>query len=82
VLAGSEDEELNRLIEIVEGRFLFGRYDVAGLAPDDAGPAWIDNLPEGYLREAAQELSGAAAADPAAAAGLREFSRLWREVGK
>jgi DNA repair exonuclease SbcCD nuclease subunit len=82
VLAGSEHEELNRLIEIVEGRFLFGRYDVAGLAPDDTGPAWIDGLPEGYLREAARELLGTAAADPTAAAGLREFSRLWREVGK
>lgn len=85
VLFGSEHEALNHLLEIVEGRFLFGRYDVTRLAPDETGPAWIERLPEGYLRDSARYLLGMAAGDPSdlvAAAALREYSRLWQEVSK
>jgi DNA repair exonuclease SbcCD nuclease subunit len=82
-LFGTEDEVLSRLVEIVEGRFLFGRIDVSGLLPDEVGPDWIERLPEGYLREAAQKLLASARSQPpdvAAAAGLRRFLRLWQEV--
>lgn len=85
VLSGSEHEALNRLLEIIEGRFLFGRSDVIRLLPDETGPAWIERLPEGYLRDAARDLLGMAAGDPSdlvAAAALREYSRMWQEVTK
>jgi hypothetical protein len=73
------------LIEIVEGRFLFGRAYVSGLAPDDAEPDWMERLPDGYLREAAHDLFTSARGephDPAAAAALRRFFRLWQEVSR
>jgi hypothetical protein len=85
VLFGSDHEALNQLLEIVEGRFLFGRYDAHCLVADETGPEWIEKLPEGYLREAARDLLGLAAAEPpdlVAAAALREYSRLWQEVSK
>jgi DNA repair exonuclease SbcCD nuclease subunit len=85
VLFGSEYEALSRLLEIIEGRFLFGRHDVTRLVPDETGPEWIERLPEGYLRDAAHELLGMAAGDPpdpVAADALREYSMLWREVCK
>lgn len=82
-LFGPEHDALARLLEIVEKRFLFGRSDTSRLVPDQSGPDWIENLPEGYLRSAAQDLLSAASAsppDPVAAAALREYSRLWREA--
>ncbi len=82
-IRGSEHDALNRLLEIVENRFLFGRADVTRLRLDESGPGWIEKLPEDYLRQAARELLAAAAGDPpdpAAAEALREFSRLWQEV--
>jgi DNA repair exonuclease SbcCD nuclease subunit len=82
-LFGTEDGALSRLIEIVEGRFLFGRINVSGLVPDEVGPDWIERLPEGYLREAAQKLLACARSEPpdaAAAAALRRFLRLWQEM--
>jgi predicted phosphodiesterase len=85
VLFGSDHEALNQLLEIVEGRFLFGRCNVIRLASDETGPEWIERLPEGYLRDAAKDLLGMAAGDPpdiVAAPALREYSRLWQEVGK
>ena len=85
VLFGSEHDALNQLLEIVEGRFLFGRSDVNRLPPDETGPEWVERLPEGYLRDAARDLLGMAAGDapdPVAVAALREYSRLWQEVSK
>ena len=85
VLFGSEHDALNQLLEIVEGRFLFGRSDVNRLAPDETGPEWVERLPEGYLRDAARDLLGMAAGDapdPVAVAALREYSRLWQEGSK
>ena len=41
--------------EIVEKRFLFGRSEFDRLLPDHSGPDWIEHLPEGYLRNAAQD---------------------------
>jgi hypothetical protein len=79
-LFGLDYEPLGQLIEIVEGRFLYGRCDAERLVPDHEGPEWIEHLPEGYLREAACNLLHDAAADPVASAALREFSKLWREA--
>jgi hypothetical protein len=84
-LFGAEHDALARLLEIVEKRFLFGRSDTSRFVPDQSGPDWIEHLPEGYLRSAAQDLLSAACAsppEPIAAAALREYSRLWREVSQ
>ena len=84
-LFGAEHDALARLLEIVEKRFLFGRSDTSRLVPDQSGPDWIEHLPEGHLRSAAQDLLSAACAsppDPIAGAALREYSRLWREVNQ
>jgi DNA repair exonuclease SbcCD nuclease subunit len=85
MLFGADHDALMRLLEIVEKRFLFGRSDTGRLVPDQSAPGWIERLPEGYLRSAAQDLLAAASAnppDPVAAAALREYSRLWREVSQ
>jgi DNA repair exonuclease SbcCD nuclease subunit len=84
-LFGAEHDALARVLEIVEKRFLFGRSDASRLVPDQSGPEWIENLPEGYLRGAARDLLDAACAKPpdaVAAAALREYSRLWRKVSQ
>jgi hypothetical protein len=85
VLFGSEYEALSRLSEMIEGRFLFGRHDLTQLVSNKTQPEWIERLPEGYLRDAAQELLGMAVGDPpdpVAVDALREYSMLWREVCK
>jgi DNA repair exonuclease SbcCD nuclease subunit len=82
-LYGGDYEALGRLIETVEGRFLFGRCEANALAPHSDGPEWIEHLPAGYLQDAARGLLHDAAgnpADPMACAALREFARLWREA--
>jgi predicted phosphodiesterase len=84
-LFGSDHEMLGKLIEIVEGRFLFGRIDVSHLIADQSGPDWIEHLPPGYLQEAARDLLRRASGewpDPAASASLREFARIWQEVAQ
>jgi len=84
-LFGAEHDALARVLEIVEKRFLFGRSEASRLVPDQSGPEWIEHLPEGYLRSAARDLLDAACASPpdaVAAAALREYSRLWREVSQ
>jgi len=84
-LFGADHDALAHVMEIVEKRFLFGRSDANRLVPEQSGPEWIERLPEGYLRNAAQDLLAAASSNPAdagAAAALREYSRLWREVSQ
>jgi DNA repair exonuclease SbcCD nuclease subunit len=82
-LFGCDHEALGKVMEIVEGRFLYGRAEMDRLVPDQHGPDWFEHLPVGYLRSAAQELLARAsgdAPDPVAAAALMEFARLWREA--
>jgi DNA repair exonuclease SbcCD nuclease subunit len=84
-LFGADHEALSRCLEIVDGRFLFGRADVSQLTADEIGAEWIERLPEGYLRDAARDLLASAAAEPpdlVAGAALREYSRLWQEVNR
>jgi len=84
-LFGSDHEALGRLLDTVEGRFLYGRSDVSQLVAEEIGPEWIERLPEGYLRDAARDLLASAAAEPPdliAGAALREYSRLWQEVNR
>lgn len=84
-LFGSDHEMLSKVIEIVEGRFLFGRIEVSQLILDQSGPDWIEHLPSGYLQEAARDLLKKACGempDPGASASLREFARIWQEVAQ
>jgi DNA repair exonuclease SbcCD nuclease subunit len=84
-LFGSDHEMLGKVIELVEGRFLFGRIDASHLIPDKNGPDWIEHLPPGHLQEAARDLLRRACGelpDPAASASLREFARIWQEVAQ
>lgn len=82
-LFGSDHQALAKLLEIVEGRFLFGRADVSRLTLDQTSPTWLEHLPQGYLQDAARDLLSQASGAPpdlVAAASLREFARLWQEV--
>ncbi len=56
VLPVSGEEELRRMERDLEGRFLFARVDRDGLLPPPADEAWIEALPAGYLRRAAEKL--------------------------
>ncbi|HPW18730.1 MAG TPA: DNA repair exonuclease [Candidatus Aminicenantes bacterium] len=56
VLYADNYEELHRLEEILEARPLFGRLDASRLVPAPQDRAWIDDLPPGYMREAAERL--------------------------
>ena len=70
-------------MEIIEGRFLFGRAEMDRLVADQSGPEWFEHLPNGYLQDAARDLLEKASGEPpdaVAAAALMEFARLWREA--
>ena len=88
-----ESDELPRLDEIMESRFLYGRVDSSGLhpAPDDA--ELLSAVPAGVVREAASRLLELS--DPAFSGGrpepgspevasraLLELYALAREVGR
>jgi hypothetical protein len=69
----------------VEGRFLYGCCDLAQLRPEDVPPDWVEQLPEGYVRDAARQLLAESRSETpcvAAAATLREFARIWEEAGR
>jgi DNA repair exonuclease SbcCD nuclease subunit len=79
--ANTEDLE-RQISETVDHRFQFGRYE-SQMLMDDAHPGWIDDLPPGYLQEAARELAVTAPqqldrSTPRTA--LRELGRIWQEV--
>lgn len=84
-LFGHDHEALGKVMEIVEGRFLFGRGEMDRLVPDRSGPEWFEHLPNGYLQDAARDLLEKASGEPpdaVAAAALMEFARLWREAAQ
>ena len=82
-LFGHDHEALGKVMEIIEGRFLFGRAEMDRLVADQSGPEWFEHLPNGYLQGAARDLLEKASGEPpdaVAAAALMEFARLWREA--
>ena len=82
-LFGHDHEALGKVMEIIEGRFLFGRAEMDRLVADQSGPEWFEHLPNGYLQDAARDLLEKASGEPpdaVAAAALMEFARLWREA--
>ncbi|HWR50204.1 MAG TPA: DNA repair exonuclease [Bryobacteraceae bacterium] len=84
-LFASEYDVAGRVLEALEGRFLYGRGELGALRREDVPPAWVEQLPEGYLREAARDLlsqSRGEAPNPVSTAALRDFARIWEEVGR
>lgn len=83
VAEGLHDEAVESLRELVESRFLYGRFDRTALRIEGCRDEWIDGLPPGYLQETARELHRDANAEPpdvVAVGALAEFRRFWREV--
>lgn len=56
ILYADNFQELRELEEIINSRPLFGRMDTSRLVPAPQDRAWIDELPPGYVREAAERL--------------------------
>jgi DNA repair exonuclease SbcCD nuclease subunit len=52
VLPAEDREEMARIAEIVDSRFLFGRIEASGLQPSPDDETWLADLPAGILREA------------------------------
>jgi DNA repair exonuclease SbcCD nuclease subunit len=80
---GVDDEAVEHIHELVESRFLFGRFDRSALRIEGCADEWIDALPPGYLQETARQLRASAKAEPpdeVAGGALAEFRRMWREV--
>ena len=65
LLPAGDRDELRRLGEILEARFLFGRVDTSGLRPAPDDDRWVLDLPAGILQVAAGRLRELA--DPASA---------------
>jgi DNA repair exonuclease SbcCD nuclease subunit len=82
-VADGGDEAVESIRELVESRFLYGRFDRTALRVEGSRDEWIDSLPVGYLQETARRLRAEACTQPpdfAAAGALAEFRRMWREV--
>lgn len=48
--------EISRIHDILDSRFLFGRVDSLGLRPSPRDSSWIDSLPPGILQNVAARL--------------------------
>lgn len=78
LLRYNERPELERLRSALGRHFLFARLDDNCLVPPPDDEAWVEDLPAGYIREAARRLQARAARDrdPAALRALEELFRL------
>jgi DNA repair exonuclease SbcCD nuclease subunit len=56
LLFAADHQELQRIQELIDARFLFGRMEYAALRPAPSDAVWIEALPEGVLRETATQL--------------------------
>jgi hypothetical protein len=56
ILFPEDREALKRLDEILTSRFLFGVLEATELTPAPDGEGWIESLPAGTFRDAAQKL--------------------------
>ena len=64
ILFPTDREALKQLEEVLSTRFLFGVLEASGLRPAPDGEGWIESLPVGTFREAAQQLRGLASQSP------------------
>ncbi len=56
VLDQDDQAELTRLDELVQARFMYARVDSTGVVPSPGDQRWLESLPAGVVREAAQRL--------------------------
>jgi hypothetical protein len=56
LMQAEERGEIDRILQIVESRFMAGRLDVSGLLPSPEDDSWLLGLPAGIIREAANRL--------------------------
>ena len=56
VIWADESQELSRIWEVSQSRFLFGRLDDSYIAPYPDDESWVSGLPAGSLRDAALRL--------------------------
>lgn len=84
VLHPDSFQGLRDLEDLASSRFLFGRLETSGLVPAPEDRAWIDDLPGGYVREAAerlQEISQSGGEDSSIAArALLDLFAIAKEV--
>ena len=84
ILYADNFQELRELEEIIASRPLFGRLETSRLVPAPEDRAWINDLPAGYVREAAgrlQEISLSGRDDaPVAARALLDLFVIAKEV--
>ncbi|MBW1982660.1 MAG: DNA repair exonuclease [Deltaproteobacteria bacterium] len=55
-LFSDEKDEIDRIKEILDSRFLFGRIDATHIIPSPEDENWIANLPAGIIRETGARL--------------------------
>ncbi len=70
VLFAGDQQELGRIQELMDARFLFGRMDHTALRPGPGDSRWVEDLPGGVLRDTAARLRELA--DPAYAGARPE----------
>jgi DNA repair exonuclease SbcCD nuclease subunit len=75
VLLAAEAALVEELPELLSGRFHHGEMDDSALLPDPADDSWINNLPDGIVREVAERLKKTAQdkKDPIATRALLEL---------
>ena len=56
LLAAEDRDEIARIEEILDSRFLFGRVDSSALRPSPQDANWLENLPPGILQNVALRL--------------------------
>jgi len=61
LLAVEDRDEIARIREILDSRFLFGRVDSSALRPSPEDNRWLDSLPPGIIQNAALRLQQMAA---------------------
>jgi len=78
VLFAAEAGILDELPSLLSERFLFGQMDDSALLPDPKDDSWIDDLPDGTIREAGKRLKRSAHDDQSLVArrALLELYRL------
>jgi DNA repair exonuclease SbcCD nuclease subunit len=79
-LFAGDDTTLRRIEQTLEEGFLYGALNDEHLTPEPAGEAWLDGIPDGYLRSAAARLLEESTEKPEARDALRMLRRAIEEV--
>ena len=84
ILHPDDIQDLNGLEDVLLTRFLYARFDGSKLRPSPEDNTWIDNLPAGFVREAASRLHQIASSEredaKIAARALLELYVISKEV--